>query len=54
MTAEIRWGVVGPGRIATALNEAFQAKAKQANQPLSIRVDPTGNSLIIASTGPLF
>ncbi|MCI0630869.1 MAG: hypothetical protein L0Y44_09480 [Phycisphaerales bacterium] len=41
-------------RIASALTEAFQAKARQSNQPLSIRVDPHGNNLIIASNGAIF
>src|SRR5262249_30243049 len=50
----LKLNAVPAGRVARALNEAFLAKAKQANQPLSIRVDPTGNSLIIASTGPLY
>lgn len=40
-------------RVASAITEAFQAKARQANQPLSIRVDATGNSLVIASSAPL-
>ncbi len=42
------------GRVASAIEDAFQQKARQANQPLSIQVDSAGNSLIIASSGGLF
>ena len=41
-------------RVATAIREAFDAKARQANQPLSIQVDAQANALVIASTGVLF
>lgn len=41
-------------RVAASITEAYQAKAKQSNQPLSIRVDAVGNSLVVASTAPLF
>ncbi|UCD76487.1 MAG: hypothetical protein JSV91_06095 [Phycisphaerales bacterium] len=41
-------------RVAAAIEQAYQAKAGQDNQPLSIQVDAPGNNLVIASTGPLF
>ncbi|MHC4989962.1 MAG: secretin N-terminal domain-containing protein, partial [Planctomycetota bacterium] len=40
-------------RVAEAIAGAFEAKATQANQPLSIEVDVPGNSLVIASTAAL-
>lgn len=42
------------GRIASAVRDAFAAKARQANLPLSITVDAGGNSLVVASTGPIY
>ncbi|MCZ6835153.1 MAG: hypothetical protein O7G85_05200, partial [Planctomycetota bacterium] len=42
------------GRVASAIRDAYQAKARQANQPLSIQVDRQANALVIASTGTLF
>lgn len=41
-------------RVAAAIREAYSAKAKQQNLPLSISVDAAGNSLVIASSAPLF
>ncbi len=41
-------------RVADAVRNAFAAKARQSNQPLTIEVDAAGNSLIVASTAPLF
>ena len=41
-------------RVAAAIRDGFQATAKQTSQALSIQVDATNNSLIIASTAPLF
>ncbi|MCZ6850687.1 MAG: hypothetical protein O7F17_03510, partial [Planctomycetota bacterium] len=41
-------------RIASAITEAFAAKAGQAELPLSIQVDPAGNSLVIACTAAIF
>lgn len=41
-------------RVAEAVREAYQTKARRTNQPLSIQVDAQGNTLIIASTGALF
>jgi type II secretion system protein D len=49
----IRAGAVPAARIASAITEAFTAKAKQLNQTLTIKVDPTGNNLIVAAPGPL-
>lgn len=42
------------GRVASAIRDAYQARARLANQPLSIQVDSHANSLIIASTASLF
>lgn len=42
------------GRVASAIREAYAARARLANQPLSIQVDSQGNSLVIASTASLF
>ncbi|MFO0874387.1 MAG: secretin N-terminal domain-containing protein [Phycisphaerales bacterium] len=41
-------------RLASSLRDAFAAKAKQQNLPLSIAVDAASNSLVVASTGPIF
>ncbi|MCL4212062.1 MAG: hypothetical protein KJZ68_15525, partial [Phycisphaerales bacterium] len=41
-------------RVEAAIRDAFQAKAQQTRQPLSIRSEPSGNSLIIACTAALF
>jgi len=41
-------------RVAAAIREAYTAKAKQQNLPLSISVDAAGNSLVIASSAALF
>ncbi len=41
-------------RIASAVEDAFAAKAKQSNLPLSITVDAAGNNLVVASTGPMY
>jgi type II secretion system protein D len=40
-------------RVASSITQAFQATATQLKQPLSIQVDPQGNSLIVACTGSL-
>jgi len=40
-------------RIAQTLRQAYSTKAEQSNQPLSIQVDATGNSLVIACTAAL-
>jgi len=42
------------GRVASAIREAYTARARQANLPLSITVDGAGNALVVASTGPMF
>ncbi|MEY5033158.1 MAG: hypothetical protein RL354_2189, partial [Planctomycetota bacterium] len=41
-------------RVAAAIREAFTQRARQAGLTLSIQIDTVGNSLIIASTGPIF
>jgi type II secretion system protein D len=41
-------------RVAAAIRDGFEATAKQTNQALSIQIDSANNSLIIASTAPLF
>ena len=41
-------------RVADALEAAYRAKAEQLSQPLSIDVDPAGNTLVIAAAGPLY
>ncbi|MCA9286628.1 MAG: hypothetical protein KDA22_15500, partial [Phycisphaerales bacterium] len=41
-------------RVASAIREAFAAKAKQINAPLSISVDAASNALVVASSGPMF
>lgn len=41
-------------RVAAAIREAYERKAQQANQPLSIQVDAAGNSLVIACAGGMF
>jgi len=41
-------------RVAAAIREAYQQKAQQSNQPLSINVDAAGNSLVVACTGGMF
>ncbi len=41
-------------RVAQAIREAFTARAQQAKLPFSVQTDAAGNSLVIASTGPLF
>ena len=41
-------------RVAAAIREAFTQRARQAGLTLSIQIDTVGNSLIVASTGPIF
>ena len=41
-------------RVAQSIREAFAAKASQERVPFSIEVDPIGNALVVASTGPFF
>jgi type II secretory pathway component GspD/PulD (secretin) len=41
-------------RVEQAILEAFNAKAQQTQQPLSIKADPLGNTLVIASTASLY
>ncbi|MFZ9914611.1 MAG: secretin N-terminal domain-containing protein, partial [Phycisphaerales bacterium] len=41
-------------RVAAAIREAFVQRARQANLPFSIQIDTVSNSLVVASTGPLF
>jgi type II secretory pathway component GspD/PulD (secretin) len=41
-------------RVASAIREAFTQRARQAGLTLSIQIDTVANSLVIASTGPLF
>jgi len=41
-------------RVADAIREAYAEKANQANQPFSLRVDPVGNTLVVASTAAMF
>lgn len=41
-------------RVAESIRGAFAAKASQDRLPFSIQVDPVGNALVVASTGPLF
>ena len=42
------------GRVADALRQAYTLRASRANLPLSIGVDAATNTLVVASTGPLF
>ncbi|MHC4416411.1 MAG: secretin N-terminal domain-containing protein [Planctomycetota bacterium] len=42
------------GRVADAIADAFEAKARQTNQPLAIQVDRPGNTLVVACTAALF
>ena len=41
-------------RVAAAIREAFLQRARQAGLTLSIQIDTVANSLVIASTGPIF
>ncbi len=41
-------------RVAAAIKEAFTTRAQQAKLPFSVQIDNGSNSLVIASTGPLF
>ncbi|MHC4109075.1 MAG: secretin N-terminal domain-containing protein, partial [Planctomycetota bacterium] len=41
-------------RVASAIEEAFAAKARQEKLPFSIKVDTSGNSLVVACTGAMF
>ena len=41
-------------RVASAITDAFGAKARQAGLPLSIQVNVSGNSLVIACTTAMF
>lgn len=41
-------------RVATAVREAFAARAKQANLPLSIQAETASNTVIVAATGALW
>jgi type II secretion system protein D len=41
-------------RVAEAIQDAYDSKAKQAGQPLAIQVDVAGNALVVASTAMLF
>lgn len=41
-------------RVAGAIRDAYTARARLANQPLSIQVDSHANTLVIASTTSLF
>ena len=41
-------------RVAAAIREAFTQRARQAGLTLSIQIDTVANSLVIASTGPIF
>ena len=41
-------------RVAASVRAAYATKAAQAKVPFSIDVDPVGNALVVASTGPFF
>ncbi|MFM2164041.1 MAG: Pullulanase secretion envelope PulD, partial [Planctomycetota bacterium] len=41
-------------RVAAAIREAFTQRARLAGLTLSIQIDTVANSLVIASTGPIF
>ena len=41
-------------RVADAIEQVYQTKAEQTNQPLSIQVDSRANSLVIACTAVMF
>ena len=41
-------------RVAESVRGAFAAKAKQAQVPFSVQVDPVGNALVVASTAPFY
>ena len=50
----LRLAAAPAGRVADALREAFALRAREAGLPLSIGVDAATNTLVVASTGPLF
>ncbi len=41
-------------RVAAAIRDAFQQRARQAGLSLSIQIDTTANGLVVATTGPIF
>jgi len=41
-------------RVAAAIRDAFTTRAAQTKLPLSVQIDGASNSLVVASTGPLF
>ncbi|MFO0895770.1 MAG: secretin N-terminal domain-containing protein [Phycisphaerales bacterium] len=41
-------------RVATAVREAFAARARQANLPFSIQTDAGSNAVVVAATGALW
>jgi len=50
----LRLDAAPAARVAESVRGAFAAKAKQAQVPFSIQVDPIGNALVVASTAPFF
>jgi type II secretion system protein D len=50
----IRLSAVPARRVADAIEAAFQKKAEQSGQPLSIQVDALSNALVVACTAALF